>query len=250
MNEDEWPASKDPQAMLEAVRGKVSDRKLRLFACACVRQIWHLLTDEQCRNAVEVAERFADGLATDSELNAVRATARDAAGDTAWDAAGDTAWDAAGDVAWTAARTAARTITGVAAWAAAWDAAWDTQSNLLRDIIGNPFWPTQLAFQHDGKRPAEGFTVSGRLVRRAEHSSHLYEYADRCVWLTPNVLSLAAAVYEGRDPANGHLDPVRLGILADSLEEAGCGGVLLAHLRSPGPHVRGCWAVDLVLGKD
>ena len=49
----------------------------------------------------------------------------------------------------------------------------------------------------------------------------------------------------------GHLDPVRLAILADALEEAGCNSIdILAHLRSPGPHVRGCWALDLILGKE
>jgi hypothetical protein len=46
------------------------------------------------------------------------------------------------------------------------------------------------------------------------------------------------------------LQPDRLGVLADSLEDAGCtDDTLLGHLRSTGPHVRGCWAVDLVLGK-
>jgi hypothetical protein len=49
---------------------------------------------------------------------------------------------------------------------------------------------------------------------------------------------------------SGELDPVCLAILADALEEAGCTDPsILGHLRSPGPHVRGCWALDLVLGK-
>lgn len=109
-----------------------------------------------------------------------------------------------------------------------------------------------------------------------------------CPWLTPAVLSLAKAAYKDRDPATGRLDPQQLSILADALEEEGCSGKdvvevveycnafmfgceefdamdtcthkvkkevrrfephpLLAHLRSPGPHVRGCWAVDAVLG--
>ena len=56
--------------------GVLTDRELRLYGCWCVRQVWHLLTDERSRTAVEVSERFADGKATKKELAAARAAAR------------------------------------------------------------------------------------------------------------------------------------------------------------------------------
>jgi hypothetical protein len=70
-------------------------------------------------------------------------------------------------------------------------------------------------------------------------------------WLTSSVLDIAQAAYDQRILPAGHLDPARLGVLADALEEAGCTDEeMLGHLRGPGPHVRGCFAVDLVLGRE
>ena len=85
----------------------------------------------------------------------------------------------------------------------------------LRDVFGNPFCPARL--------PPD------------------------C--LTPVVATLAQAAFDDLLFPSCTLDPVRLSILADALEDAGCTDAILAHLRSPGPHVRGCWAVDLILGK-
>src|SRR5262249_1193073 len=68
MTESEWLTATDPTPMLAFLAGNASDRKLRLFAAACCRQVWHLLTDERSRKAVKVAERYADGLADEDEL--------------------------------------------------------------------------------------------------------------------------------------------------------------------------------------
>jgi hypothetical protein len=97
----------------------IDARTLRLFAVWCARQVEHLLTDDRSRNAINVAERFANGEATDEEMAA--------AGAAAWDAAGD----AAGDAAWAAARAAARD----AAWAAARAAAVDAHIQRLIEML-------------------------------------------------------------------------------------------------------------------
>ena len=91
------------------------------------------------------------------------------------------------------------------------------QSHLIRDIFGNPFRPVPL-------NPA---------------------------WQTPTILPVAQAAYDYWTLPAGMLELTRLAILADALEETGCDNAdLLGHLRLPGPHVRGCWAVDLLLGKE
>jgi hypothetical protein len=89
-------------------------------------------------------------------------------------------------------------------------------ADVLREILGNPFRPVRLA-------PA---------------------------WRTPTVLSLAQAAYDERLLPSGHLDPVRLSVLADGLEDASCcEQTVLDHLRHPGPHAPGCWPVDLLLAR-
>jgi hypothetical protein len=244
MDEAEWLACTDAEKILAFLPGKVSDRKLRLYAVACCRRIWGLMTDERCRRAVEVAEGNADGVAGPEALESARMTAKAAweVGRVAWAAAraaGEPAQEATaltlGAVAEAAeaaadekASEAAGLAANQAAWATQWAAASESpdawvmkaegrpQSALLRDIFGNPFRPVT-------PDPA-------------------------C--RTPTVISLATAAYEERDLPSGHLNTIRLAVLADALEEVGADHDLMAHLRAPGPHVRGCWAVDLVLAKE
>jgi hypothetical protein len=67
-------------------------------------------------------------------------------------------------------------------------------------------------------------------------------------WLTPDVIALAQTAYENRSLPAGTLDNDRLAVLGDALEDAGCDNAdILNHCRQPGEHVRGCWAVDLLL---
>lgn len=110
---------------------------------------------------------------------------------------------------------------------------------LLREIAGNPFADLGLMAR------------DGRLYRRVSRTPERHAVREEwalCLWLTPDVLAVARAAYDLRLD-DGTLDPDRLAILSDAAEEAGCSdAAILGHLRSAGPHVRGCWALDLVLG--
>jgi hypothetical protein len=239
MTEQEWLAGTDPEMMLRflapmrQIQGTVSDRKLRLFAAACCRQIWSLITEDRCQRAVAVAESYADGQATADQLATARADARRAAGRTAgYSPSLDAATAAAKESALKAARLAAYSA-ALALAQQAWDASQQAectirwmpakaaQATLLREIVGDLFRPAFLD-------PA-WLTWNGGLIRQ-----------------------LAEAAYEKRQLPSGRLDPVRLAVLADALEEAGCTDMeILGHLRLPGAvHVRGCHIVDLLLAKE
>jgi len=224
MTEAEWLACDDPQPMLDLLRDKASERKLRLFACACARQIWGLLTDDRSREAVEVAERFADGLAGHRTRLRCHRNAY-AAYQTACEGTSTASRDSQTSAALAANAAVSHDLSyAVNAWmsaanaeAAAANQQWPQQqmhySYLLQEIFGSPFHPLP--------------RISPAWL----------------AWETGTVPKLAAAVYDERA-----FD--RLPILADALEEAGCDAAeLLAHLRGSGPHARGCWALDLLLGK-
>ena len=219
MTETEWLGCTDPIPMLEFLRGKVSDRKLRLFAVACCRKIWPLLADGRSCNAVEVAERFVDGFSTRHDLAAANQTANQPCYDAinradGWDdhamaaIAAQKAADDSPDFALSVISHAA--ILGDHHDTARQTVRYTEQCCLLRDILGNPFRPP----------PVSPF------------------------WQTTTVKAVAEAIYNERA-----FD--RLPILADALEDAGCQDAdILGHCRQPGEHARGCWVVDLLLGRN
>jgi hypothetical protein len=206
MTSQEWQAASEPQAMLEflARSGRTSERKLRLFAVACSRRVWSLI-DAPGRAAIEVAERFADGLVGPYEMRAARLACRGAGGQAAWYAAA------------TRAEIAAR------------NAARSAQSGAAEDLM------------HDSE--AAELAAQAELLRDIFGPNAVTSSSGTASWLTPDLVELAQAIYEERA-----FD--RTPILADALEKAGCDNAeVVCHLRGPGPHVRGCWALDLILRK-
>jgi hypothetical protein len=257
MTDAEWLDSKDPDAMLAHLDGKVSDRKLRLFACACCRSFWGYLKHEHLRRGVLVAERYADGLATELE----RAYAEKASYIAGPESPKE--FRAIQYALWPMDNGYHGASYGARALVRNWPERGSEFAVLLRDICGNPFRPVTL-------RCAVTSNPIGTDTRPLGKPCPCWACS-----LPPTVLTLARYAYEERLLPSGHLDPVTLAVLADALEEAGCVGQraekpticpsccgqgtvgyyywphpLLAHLRSPGSHVRGCWAVDPVSGKE
>ncbi len=275
MNEAEWLASDEPVAMLEWLNtpgscgGRPwsdwmpSDRKLRLFAVACCRA---------AKASGDGWDRFIAAVGDLERAADVEPFVRTREMDTYF----HPDWKAINLAQW-----AARDLQSAA--------------RLLREIVDNPFRPVLLTWQCSC--PNSGVPKQDDRVKPNTMCAGCGVQV--CPWLTPTVLSLAHAAYDHRDPATGHLDPVRLAILADALEEAGCDSdVLLRHLRNLdpcpkcggkgwistpgsthgprmncsevstdrwptgvgcagsgidekcGPHVRGCWALDLILAKE
>jgi hypothetical protein len=264
MTEAEWLACTDPEAMLAALldAGKASERKTRLFACACCRRTWPLVADERPLGAVEVAERFADGLASSQERQAAQASAWAARRDA------DVAYQAT-DAAAVIGDPTAPESRRAAAWAAV--------------VAGPAAAAAQAAIHSTATFTAR--TAAAAAAHTAEYAANTIEDAVRlsirggewgeqcrlvrCIfglvpfrplppvdrawlrWNNGTVTRLAGAAYEERALPSGELDPARLAVLADALEDAGCEDAQLpGHLRGAGPHVRGCWAVDLLLGKE
>lgn len=325
MNEQEWLMSEDPVKPDFFFRAEgippTSERKLRLFACGCCRQVWDRLTDnvlcQMCggdgiklgpwgspslrqfrppvgtatncsycsgtgrvnlsRHAVEVAERFADGEATDAEIKLASRRQRNA-------------WNVAeADVQSVNIATyclyfinaddcVAAVLNNLAVQGIGEPA---VQAALLREIVGNPFRPVTLPKATRvvacGPWVVEGFAIDT-------------EFQEFCPWLTSTVLAIARKIYDECCFED-------MPILADALEDAGCDNAeILAHCRGMetcptcqgkgtisvpcdpdqhpwrtdigmcehcgdgkepgsglialrGPHVRGCWVVDLLLSK-
>ena len=216
MTDADWRGKSDPYFLLKH-RATEGDRKRRLLDCACVRRVLHLVSDPCFEEAVTAAEDIADGNRTWDE---VKLTVQKVAllrlrplQRLPEMHTGRCAAEAA--VETTNRRTSLEGMNRAAFTAsctsanAGRDPELAEQAILVRDIFGNPFRPVAFAPE----------------------------------WRTASAVALAEAMYAARA-----FD--RMPVLADALEEAGCTHPdILAHCRGDGPHVRGCWVVDLVLDK-
>lgn len=210
--QDPGATDNDPRDLMQWPQ---TDRKFRLLACAFARRAWDRLPPK-ARQAVETAEAFADGRVDRAAVDAARRGVRTRFGAVDREFAANlgvyTAFPTGGAAAYGACE---------AAFALAEGEGRGWQCDLIRDVCGER---------------SQRFTVDPALL-------------DRDGGL---VRRLAEAAYAERLTPAGTLDPARLRVLADALEEAGCQSQpLLAHLRREGDvHVCGCCAVDLLLGKD
>jgi hypothetical protein len=211
MDRQQWLECTDARPMLAFLGGRVSKRRLRLFACACFRRVWDELTEEDSRRAVEFVERYADGEIQQEDVAAVRTAAYNAASD----ARGCTAVNAAFGVALATEDDVDRILQAVedAARADFSPDARRVQAELFREIVGDPFIPTP--------------TDLAWLMQAKEQ-----------------VCKVARSAYQSTSAEASRM-------LADVLEAAGCNyPELLGHLWEEQQHARGCWAVSWVLGKD
>lgn len=214
MTEQQWLVNLDPLEVLHNMRDKPSGRKLRLAAVSCCRRMAHLTTDERSVRAVDAAERYADKLLSAATTFEIEQRASDVV-----DPSRPVGVDPGNDAAHCAALCLA--LWAPADWSTQQVFRWSAtilerkeQVNILACVFGIP------------------------------HSRRRVQIRVNPAWRTSTVVALATGIYEERA-----FD--RLPILADALQDAGCDSDdVLHHCRdAKATHVRGCWVVDLVLGK-
>lgn len=232
LSEADWLACPYPGALIDYVNQskQIGRRKFFLAGAACVRRIWHLLNGAESRAAVEAAERYADGEISQEELLAIQKPASDfhrrwhegdprfmaaiAASRLSHDLRQNQGLAEHTMYAPVDASKAVALLNGVSegseVWYAKEQAEMRVQAEIYRCVMGNPFRPMEL----------------------------------KPMWQTPKIIHLGSAIYADRAFE-------RLPLLADALEEAGCTNAdMLVHCRSKGPHARGCWVIDLLLGRE
>jgi hypothetical protein len=240
MTEQEWLECADPTALLSCLAGKTSERKLRLFCVGCCRQIWKLIIDKKKQQAVIAVEEYADSKTTNSGLRAIAQLFPDT----------DEAL-------------------GCDEYAVAYATLPFSYPDIDFEASQSPLFCADYAAKAQGEFAVPAFDAISETADGNDPSVHALgmkvisvekiaqAYLFRCIfgnpfrpitidprWLTSTVVDLAQAIYEERA-----FD--RMPILADALMDAGCDTEeIIAHCRSDGPHVRGCWVVDLILGKE
>jgi hypothetical protein len=238
MTEQEWLQCHDLRKMLNNLRGKAvaTKRKLQLFGCACCGSIWSHIPEGLPRSAVECSERLADGLPTERE-----------------EEMGKELYALWHSEYMSSSRKQTPQYQGL--WAA-FLCKENGLTEIMDEVLGPPFVIARIiAHQKAGQDYGNDESINHEVNRETgQHvASILRDIIPKLLarrspridskQLTRTVVALAQSIYDERA-----FD--RLPILGDALEEAGCQNAeILTHCREPGPHFRGCWALDLLLGK-
>jgi len=259
MTEQEWLECKDPAKKLCLFRGRLRNgfnRKIRLFACACCRRIWDRFVDERSRMAVEVAERYADGEATDEELSTASIAASQAHREVF-----ETIGKGGACIEWAAEYAAhpipfhgARNVIWMAATSRSYEIRkkrppeWDDIRLFPCEITKNSGPLSHELGKWKVKRLKEPAATGAEKPIQMALLNDIFGNPFRPItveptWLTPAVVQQAQVIYNDRA-----FD--RMPNLSESLQDAGCDHEeILSHCRGAEPHVRGCCVVDLILGK-
>jgi hypothetical protein len=206
-------------------------RKRMLFACGCVRQVWHLVPDSRSKTAVEVLERFVDGRASQNEIEA----ANDEAHLPKWKAAEEGAFGSL-DPAVRAAAWATAAVSQASRIGSSASSMPGTEAGMVVDVATKAI----RAWAWSGKERGEIRRWQQAVLADLIDPNRPHSFAIDPSCFTSTVIALAEKIYQERA-----FD--RMPILADALQDAGCENEdVLNHCRSEGPHVRGCWVIDLL----
>jgi hypothetical protein len=216
MKEEEWLTSHDSSRLLACLQIADRPRSLRLFGCACCRLLSKWTEDDRLLDAIDAAERFADSAIVSTTLDRWATRIRKRWPEEFTSEAQSILYSSVIRICIPDTRFIAGILDDALQHLAshrkpAIRDKYRTQIELLlRDIFGNPFRPVSLDQE----------------------------------WRTSTAIAIAQQMYDARDFS-------AMPILADALQDAGCDNEdVLDHCRAAdGVHVRGCWVVDLVLGK-
>ena len=235
MTEQEWLTSANPWGMIDFLGPHASARKFRLFACACCRQVLNPFVPPLVLRVVTAAEAFADGEISADALASVREVVAGAVGP----ANREDHHNGTGYLSHVLGACLSICSSGNAA-----ELAQDTSH-----VTGNAAADVPLTVAGRGRvTPAQPAERAEERAAQADLFRDIFGNPFRSVeiqleWLTDTVVALARGIY-----ADCAFD--RMPILADALQDAGCDDdEILSHCRDPREHVRGCWVVDLLLGK-
>jgi hypothetical protein len=262
MTEDRWWLDcKQLRPMLSQLRWAMNPRKKRLFLVACARRIWDRYTDQRSTQAIETAEAFADGRCTKSDLAGAREAASRAREKAV--AATQAATKVRDEIFAAREEDPNRSLLWPddpivqAAWRSWYSVVWTEHAAEVAVWVSRAAVPSLATVTARIREIVAGYSDDYAPAKKREEvaqcdllrdlfgdPNHRPFLSRTCLRWNGNTLArLAQVIYDERA-----FD--RLPILADALEDAGCAdAAILEHCRGPGPHVRGCWVVDLILGK-